>query len=68
MAHKSKWRKICMIPKGATCYNCANCVTTTEEKEKVIVRCKLYGIDRILKFDRKISPIPYCGEYSLKKI
>lgn len=66
MAHKSEWNKICGIKKGETCHNCLHRISIAEDKEKIMVRCKpkFAKEERIIVFNRKTSPNPYCGSYS----
>lgn len=62
MSKKSKREKICGLKKNETCYNCANRISITEKKDKIVVVCKLYN-SRTLHFVRRISINPYCGAY-----
>lgn len=62
MSHKSKRRKIYGVEQHASCYSCSNRVAIKEEKDRVVVECKLYG-GRVIQYSRRVYANPYCGAY-----
>lgn len=63
MGKKGKWSKICGHNNGESCYNCDNRLCITDKKIDIVVTCNLEYGKRTIKFNRKIHPVSYCGEY-----